>query len=131
MTVATALMNSQKTATNVQTRVSSSAATSAVFPRDGHVTLRTTAATILMRARRCARADTASVLNQSSPARMINVFPPGGSVMVKMIVGMVLMKLLAKSLPAPRIDLNVPLDTVSRKSLFVMEIRTVLMCLMN
>merc|ERR1719285_1706794 len=82
----TDLTNYLKTARNVRTAVTSSAATTVVYRSGGPVTSRMTAATTRTRARTCVLAGTVTAQNLSSPARMISVYLTDGSVMVRMIV---------------------------------------------
>jgi hypothetical protein len=126
MTVGTAQTNSKKTATNARKRASSGAATNDAFLSGGSVILKTIVAITLTRMRRCATVTGVSVQNLNFHVRTKNVFPPGGSVMEKMIVEMPLLKRSATFLNAQRIDSNVPLAIVLRMSLCVMVKRIVL-----
>merc|ERR1719427_2529262 len=92
MTAETDPMNFLKTARNARTAATSSAVTTVVCRSAGPATLKTTAATTRTKARTCVPAGTVTAQNLSSLARMISVYLTDGSVMVKMIVVMVLMR---------------------------------------
>jgi len=116
MTAVTDLTNYLKTARNVRTAATSSAATTVVCRSGGPVTSRMTVATTRMRVRTCVLAGTVTAQNLSSRVRMISVYLTDGSVMVRMIVVMVLMSLIVSSMSVLLIDLNAPQVTASKRS---------------
>merc|ERR1719232_1116562 len=83
MTAEMELMNCPRTVQFVRTRESSSAGTRDVSPRDGCVTLRTTAETTATRTRICATVGTGTAPSPSSSATTTSVSPRDGCVTLR------------------------------------------------
>merc|ERR1719186_600122 len=131
MIAGTAVMNFQKTVTNVKRKETLRAGTRDVFRKDGFVTLKMIAVITRMKMMKCAREDIERVQSPSFDAEMTNAYRLAGGAIMMMIVETAAMNQPVLTLNVPQKDLSAHLGTVSSLSSNVTGIKIATTCPTN